>query len=163
VDDEQVTRENEYPDLHVGYDPQVVAENTIAEVFSRLLELDMDQVRDAIFGRGKNEPSGDDDYIIVTTPDADEGGPILELSLKSITWFDVRVDPRKFARSNPKQEAIYQRCATLVKALHESRYGADANYEHPELGGFTFWCCKEDQTAEEAASEWEKIAEIWQV
>jgi hypothetical protein len=155
---EEQTYVERYPVLDVRFDPVVVRQNAIHELFRRLLALDMDKARAVLSEPTKLDEFRKEPYITVIA--SDEGHLDMGVDAAFGIFIEITVDPAKFDRSNPEHEILLQRCAAIVKAVHESPIPQGA--EHPVLYPFIFWKWIESDEPEHAVAKWAKLAEIWE-
>jgi len=146
---------NQDPDFQVQFDQEEVRDNAIYGLLQQLGELDIEMARRAIF----KAPGADPDIRNpVFVGASDEGSLIMGVNAMETTFW-VNVDPTKFDRTNPKQEGIFQKCAALVKMIHESPIPDGEG--NPFLSPFIFWKWPEVDPNDDATERWAKLAEVW--
>jgi len=143
-----------YPTMEVTIDPGILSNAGNAAVFPALLALDVEQVCAAIAAKPEKQGMFEDDPSIVVM--IGESGLLEMKVITGDVWLQVQIDPARFNRSNPRHEELLQRCAAIVKAIHES-----PNDENPQLLPFKFAKWPEDDPEDYGSEQWAKLAEVW--
>ena len=144
-----------YPSCVVQFSEETLRANATETVFDALRDLNIDEAVSAIM-----RPKGSDGDHSLFVGVSEESSLFVGFDLLD-TFVMVQLAPSSFDRTDPEQNAVLQKCATLAQAIHESPLEAGAG--NPGIGKFSFWKWPEVDVNNDAAQKWAKMAELWTI